>query len=207
MRGTAASASSGSRPAPVRALRTWAWLTSWACRLRSACAAAVASARPRPMPPWAMLAPSDIRVSGWGTRLCSGRLCAALAVTSWACAGLKSRPGIWPAILDLAQHVDGLPQPLACVGVAELGHPPFLEVARLERREGLLQKLVSQELLGARVPRQVGSAPGVGRKLFGAHASDRLSQGNSQELSRNTCAQAVAKAPTTRSSLSSSASA
>src|SRR6516225_11984368 len=48
-------------------------------------------------------------------------------------------------ILDLAQHVDGLPQPLARVGVAELAQSPLLDVARLERREGLLQMLVSQE--------------------------------------------------------------
>ena len=36
-----------------------------------------------------------------GARFCSGRLCAALAATSSACAGLKSAFGIWPAGLKL----------------------------------------------------------------------------------------------------------
>ena len=43
---------------------------------------------------WLPSAASGVSRLSKGARFCSGRLCAALAATSWACAGLKSRPGI-----------------------------------------------------------------------------------------------------------------
>jgi hypothetical protein len=53
-------------------------------------------------------------------------------------------------IAQLADDVDGLPQPLARIGVADLRDAPFVGVAPLERREGFLQQLVAQQRLGLR---------------------------------------------------------
>src|ERR1700732_5530300 len=44
-------------------------------------------------------------------------------------------------ILDLAQDVDRLPEPLARVGVAELAHAPFVNITLLEPGEGFLQEV------------------------------------------------------------------
>ena len=46
---------------------------------------------------WQPSAASGVSRLSKGARFYSGMLRAALAATSWACAGLKSRPAIWPA--------------------------------------------------------------------------------------------------------------
>ena len=57
---------------------------------------------------WQPSAASGVSRLSKGARFCSGRLCAALAVTSWACAGLKSRPGIWPGEVCACHHFPDL---------------------------------------------------------------------------------------------------
>src|SRR5579883_316759 len=113
-------------------------------------------------------------------------------------------------ILDLAHNIDGLPQPLARIGVAELGDAPFLDVTLLEPREGLLQELIGNQRLRAGTPCEIGIELEIVRRRGAAqlaHDSALFSHSVSHGLSRNTCVQPVANAPTMRSSLSSSASA